>query len=183
MQFRARHRPQTPAHLALARLDMGLTTMLLTGIWMSSAGAAEPCTGAIGQWSWFIGGQVTVAQGGQARWTPATASIPPASGTWTCDPKVGKYVVTWQNGFVDTLSLSPDRTKLTGTSSTGAAVSGWRGGAAAGTAPVRPPPTGAIDHNPSVSEILKGRPKPDPRGWIPGGNRPPQKGPKPFEGW
>lgn len=172
----------------------------------ASAAAAEPCEAVIGQWNWFIGGQVTLSEGGQARWQPGTVGVPPASGTWACDPGTGNTVVTWQNGFVDTLKLSPDGTKLSGKSSTGVAVNGWRsapthtGPGTAGTAtvpaapaattawpstaPAKPPSTsGAIDHNPSVREILQDRPKPDPRGWKQDRSGGPQKGPKPFEGW
>lgn len=174
---------------------------LTAAAWLSPASAVEPCTGGIGQWNWFIGGVVTLSEGGGVRWAPPKASIPPATGTWKCDPNVGEYVVTWQNGFVDTLSLSPDGSKLTGKSSTGVAVSGSRaraaGAAPAGTAPAaptssvtqsptttsKPSSSGAIDHNPSVSEILKNRPKPDPRGWKQDRSGGPQKGPKPFEGW
>jgi hypothetical protein len=46
-----------------------------------------------------------------------------------------------------------------------------------------PSSSGAPDHNPSVQEILQGRPKPDPRGWKQDRSGGPQKGPKPFEGW
>jgi hypothetical protein len=195
MTFRSR-----ALHLMSASSALGFAAILMSGFWAPSAGAAEGCQSGIGQWSWFIGGEVTLSQGGAVRWVPGTVAIPPANGRWTCDPKVGKYVVTWQNGFVDTLSLSADGARLTGKSSTGVAVSGWRGAPAAApaakvastgiapvspiapVAPVKAPGSGAIDHNPSVAEILKGRPKLDPRGWKPG-SRPPQKGPKPFEGW
>jgi hypothetical protein len=177
--------------------------------WQSLTLAAEPCTGGIGQWNWFIGGQVTLSQDNKVRFA-GNGSIPPASGTWSCDPKQGKYVVTWQNGFVDTLSLSPDGNKLTGLSSTGVQVSAGRVRAASGSSPVGSAPAGATgatsasstaankpsstassppsssgapDHNPSVREILKGRPKLDPSGWKQDRSGAPQKGPKPFEGW
>ena len=181
-----------------ARTTAWFAVIVMAGVWAPSADAAVACTDGVGQWRWFIGGEVTLSQGGGVRWVPATASIPPANGRWTCDPKTGKYVVTWQNGFVDSLDLSPDGTRLTGVSSTGVSVSGMRAkpvalvtpagakpgpaASAAPLAPVAPQTGGAIDHNPSVSEILKGRPKLDPSGWKQG-SRPPQKGPKPFEGW
>jgi hypothetical protein len=125
-----------------------------------------------------------------------------------CDPKDGKYVVTWQNGFIDTLSLSSDGAKLTGLSSTGVPVSSERARAASsrssgGNAPAvtgttsasatatndpsstaskSPSQSGAPDHNPSVREILEGRPKTDPYGWKQDRSGGPQKGPKPAEG-
>ena len=60
---------------------------------------------------------------------------PPASGTWVCDPRSETYTVTWQNGYVDTLKLSNDGARLSGTSSTGVKVWGSRTSAAAGTSP------------------------------------------------
>jgi hypothetical protein len=179
-----------------------LLALIISSFGVTTAGAAEPCTGTVGQWNWFIGGQVTFSEGGQAHWKPGTVGMPPASGTWTCDTRTGSTVVTWQNGFVDTLKLSPDGTKLTGKSSTGVAVNGWRNAPATAPAapsgnaarpstttgsstatPAKPPSSGAIDHNPSVREILQGRPKPDPHGWKQDRSGGPQKGPKPFEGW
>src|SRR5262245_53792300 len=179
------------SHAGAHRGACWIAGALAMGAWQSLTLAAEPCTGGIGQWNWFIGGQVTLSQDNKVRFT-GNGSIPPASGTWSCDPKLGKYVVTWQNGFVDTVSLSPDGNQLTGLSSTGVSVSAGRvraaagsspGGSAAGpttgttsasstaankpasTASSPPSSAGAPDHNPSVQEILKGRPKPDPSGW------------------
>jgi hypothetical protein len=144
------------------------STLLLFQTLASSSEAADLCQRVLGEWTWFIGGKVTFSPHAQARWTPSVASIPPASGTWSCDPRSGTYTVTWQNGFVDTLNLSDDGTQLSGTSSTGAAVSGRRATSTARTEPeVR----------------AKGVPEQGTGGWIPGGNRPPQKGPKPFKGW
>jgi len=89
----------------------------------------------LGNWSWFIGGTVAFADQGKVLWTPAVKTIPPATGTWTCAAETGAYKITWQNGFVDTLNLSGDRTRLAGVSSTGVQVSGSRlHGATAGKA-------------------------------------------------
>ena len=78
----------------------------------------------VGEYAWFIGGKVAFWSRGTVRWMPAVASIPPATGTWTCSPDSGTYKVTWQNGFVDTLNLSADGSTLSGMSSTGVAVTG-----------------------------------------------------------
>lgn len=157
----------------ILKIGQTFAIVLFASSYATHATAAEPCKAAIGQWNWFIGGKVALAENGDARWTPAVASMVPASGTWRCDPQAGAYIVTWQNGFIDTLTLSADGSKLNGTSSTGAAVSGWRGVAPAAA----PAATPAAKTPPQlVPPGSKG-------GWIPGGNRPPQKGPKPFEGW
>lgn len=195
------------SHLRAHRGACWIAGAIAVVAWQSPTLAAAPCTGGIGQWDWFIGGQVTLSQDKKVRFA-GNGWMPPASGTWSCDPKDGKYVVTWQNGFVDTLSLSPDGTKLTGLSSTGVPVSGGRvrpasdsspGGIApaargtasasstatnnpASTASEPPSSSGAPDHNPSVREILEGRPKPDPYGWKQDRSGGPQKGPKPSEG-
>jgi hypothetical protein len=66
----------------------------------------------LGEWGWLIGGKVSFSQNAQARWTPGNVATPPASGTWRCDPRSGTYTVTWQNGFVDTLSLSNDGAQI-----------------------------------------------------------------------
>ena len=101
----------------------------------SHSEAADPCQRILGDWGWFIGGKVSFSQNAQAKWTPGSAGTPPASATWSCDPRSGTYTVKWQNGFVDTLRLSEDGAQLNGTSSTGVKVSGRRTPSAAGTLP------------------------------------------------
>jgi len=99
---------------------------------VAGSAAADACNGALGDWGWFIGGKVTFAEGGVVRWAPPVSTIPPATGTWTCAPATGTYTVTWQNGFVDTLTVAPDGVQISGTSSTGAKVTGRRVGGVAG---------------------------------------------------
>jgi hypothetical protein len=144
------------------------STLLLWQIFGSCIEAADLGQRVLGEWTWFIGGKVTFSQNAQVRWIPQVASIPAASATWNCDSQNGTYTVIWQNGFIDTLHISDDGTQISGISSTGAAVSGWRS--------TSPGKTESETRAKSVPEQGMG-------GWIPGGNRPPQKGPKPFKGW
>lgn len=119
-------------------ITLGVASILFCQLLASYAGAAEPCRSILGEWGWFLGGKVNFSQDAQARWTPGAAAIPPASGTWKCDPRSGAYTVNWQNGFVDTLRLSDDGAQLSGTSSTGVKVWGKRTARAAGA----PAPSG-----------------------------------------
>jgi hypothetical protein len=144
------------------------STLLLCHLFTSYTEAADFCQRVLGEWTWFIGGKVTFSQNAQARWAPHVASLRPASATWSCDQQSGTYTVIWQNGFIDTLHVSDDGAQISGTSSTGAAVSGWRS-------------TSAVKTEPEMK--AKSVPEQEMGGWIPGGNRPPQKGPKPFKGW
>lgn len=139
------------------------------------SGADYSCFGAVGEWTWFIGGKVSFATGGTALWTPGSPNIPPAKAHWTCVN--GTYTVTWQNGFVDTLRLSADGKGIAGRSSTGASVTGVRVGPPA--APPPPTPTQAKQLPASPPGAQAGRPKGQ---WIQK-RGPPQKGPAPFEGW
>ncbi len=82
------------------------------------------CDRIVGDWAWFLGGTVNFTSKSRVRWQPPGGS--PATGTWTCVPGTGKYIVTWENGFIDTLDLNADGTQLSGVSSTGVAVSGRR---------------------------------------------------------
>lgn len=88
--------------------------------------ASGSCERIVGNWAWFLGGKVTFEAGSYAVWTPPVSSLPPAVGTWHCARTDGTYTVTWQNGFVDTLRLSSDRSRLSGTNSAGVQVWGRR---------------------------------------------------------
>jgi hypothetical protein len=113
---------------------LGFASLLLFNI-IPYSNAANPCEKIVGDWSWFIGGKVSFSNNAQAKWIPGAAGMPPASGTWKCNPRSGTYTVTWQNGFVDTLNLSDDGKQLSGISSTGVKVSGKRASSAAGASP------------------------------------------------
>jgi hypothetical protein len=154
-------------------LRLVLSGVLSAAPLSTSFAGSDVCRIALGDWNWFIGGKVAFSEGGQARWTPAVATMAPATATWTCDETSGTYTVTWQNGFVDTLRVSADGSKISGKSSTGAAVTGWRARAAkaaAQQAPKIPAPSAEDQAAP------KGR-------WIQKTDIPPQKGPKKFPGW
>ena len=115
------------------RITLGAASIIFFQILVSYSEAADLCPRILGEWGWFIGGKVNFSKDAQAKWTPGRAGTPPASGTWNCDPRNGTYTVTWQNGFVDTLTLSNDGTQLNGTSSTGAKVWGKRTAGTAGS--------------------------------------------------
>ena len=117
------------------KITLGVASILFCQILVSHSEAADSCQRIVGEWGWFIGGKVNFSPSAQAKWIPATAGTPPASASWTCDPRSGTYTVTWQNGFVDTLRLSDDGAQLSGTSSTGVKVSGSRTSSAARTSP------------------------------------------------
>ncbi|MGH7873401.1 MAG: hypothetical protein ACREQO_14405 [Candidatus Binatia bacterium] len=121
------------------KLILGVAGILFCQVVASPSEAADSCQRIVGDWGWFIGGKVSFAPNAQAKWTPGTAGMPPASASWTCDPRSGTYTVTWQNGFVDTLRLSADGAQLSGTISTGVKISGSRTSSAARTSP--PPAT------------------------------------------
>jgi hypothetical protein len=103
-----------------------LPTLLVIAILGCSNATGDACNNVLGEYAWFIGGKVAFGSRGTVRWMPAVATIPPATGTWTCSPDSGTYTVTWQNGFIDTLNLSADGSTLSGISSTGVRVTGHR---------------------------------------------------------
>lgn len=119
-----------------SKIALLLVTALLLQITTAGVAAADLCDRIVGDWAWFIGGKVSFSTGAGVRWMPPTNATPPAVGRWSCEPGSGTYTVTWQNGFIDTLSLSSDGIRLGGTSSTGVSVWGRRmSGAAGGTTP------------------------------------------------
>ena len=143
------------------RIVLGVASILFCPIPPSHSEAADPCQRILGDWGWFIGGKVSFSQNAQAKWTPSSVGTPPASATWSCDPRNGTYTVKWQNGFVDTLRLSEDGAQLNGTSSTGVKVSGRRTPSAAGTLPAQSSTTQTS--NPGTA------PKNGSDGWTPMG--------------
>jgi hypothetical protein len=143
------------------RITLGVASILFFQIPASHSEAADPCQRILGEWGWFIGGKVSFSQNAQAKWTPSSVGTPPASGTWSCDPRSGTYTVTWQNGFVDTLRLSDDGAQLSGTSSTGVKVSGRRTSGAAGTSTA----TSSTPKTPDPGTV----PKTGADGWTPMG--------------
>lgn len=89
--------------------------------------AASTCKNVLGDWNWFNGGKVTFSQDNTVVFT-GSSRIPNGSGTWACDPVTNTYSVTWIPGFNETLTMSPDGTKISGTNMVGQAISGTRPG-------------------------------------------------------
>jgi len=72
---------------------------------------AAACEALVGQWAWFIGGEVTVNPDGTFTQQSGNA------GTWECtDAAQGKFTLRWRDGgFVNSVVLSPDGQGLTST--------------------------------------------------------------------
>ena len=88
----------------------------------------EPCVEVIGRWDWLAtGGTVSIAKGGGLSWyQTANVVTPTVRGTWTCDEQTGRLVLSWDTGFVDTLALSDDGERLSGTNNAGDPISATR---------------------------------------------------------
>jgi hypothetical protein len=87
---------------------------------------AEACQRVVGDWRWFIGGIAHFSADGKVEWRAAPGSPHALSATWTCQPDTGDFTVTWQQGLVDSLHLSPDGRALSGQNDKGVSVSGER---------------------------------------------------------
>ena len=83
-----------------------------------AAEAASPCAGVAGVWTWFVGGDAVFKPNG------AVEAVNGLTARWTC--RDGIFTVTWVNGFVDRLTLSSDRSRLSGTNNLGFTVTGTR---------------------------------------------------------
>jgi len=81
------------------------------------------CNDIVGEWKWFVGPQLTIK-------ADHTFSNGENSGNWeVASAKDRKYTLRWDvGGFIDTVTLSADGRKLTGTNSDKNAVSGERVG-------------------------------------------------------
>ena len=67
------------------------------------------CKRIVGKWSWFTGSEVTFRQDG------TLSSTSGANGTWKCtDPDRMTYILIWDRGWKDTLTLSMDGNRLNG---------------------------------------------------------------------
>jgi hypothetical protein len=87
------------------------------------------CVDVTGAWNWFNGLTVTIGTDGRFQ---STAGV---NGTWSATGgAMRQYRLRWDNGFVDTVSLSEDGARLSGTNESGTRVSATRDCAAA-TAP------------------------------------------------
>lgn len=108
-------------------LDVGLTSdptfaNLPAGITppQDSVQATETsCLAIDGTWSWSNGGVVAITANGTL-----SESSPADAGTWTCSG--GVYVLVWNSGSTDTLTVSSDGLTLSGQSSLGGNVGAIR---------------------------------------------------------
>jgi hypothetical protein len=79
---------------------------------------ASPCGGIAGVWTWFAGGDVVFKPNGTVE------ALNGLTARWHC--RDGIFTVTWSHGFVDRLTLSSDRARLSGTNNWGFGVTGTR---------------------------------------------------------
>ena len=83
--------------------------------------SAELAPTPMGTWAWFNQGVVVLGFDGSARGTNGDA------GRWRlADAGPRQYVITWPNGWTDTLALSPDGQMLEGQNAGGGRVWGER---------------------------------------------------------
>lgn len=88
----------------------------------------DHCKEFVGEWSWFIGGELRAEKNGYVDWRKDPSDPTPVIiGQWTCvDDKPKKYNISWQNGISDMLVMSPDKRSVNGTNSIHVQVSGTR---------------------------------------------------------
>jgi hypothetical protein len=72
-----------------------------------------------GTWIWFNGVEVAISDDG------SFSSSAAVGGTWQCSPD-GTITMTWDEGWIDTLSVSPDGASLSGHNQQGAVISATR---------------------------------------------------------
>ena len=125
----------------------GVACILLIGAVAFQPAAAQgiifQCGKPDGKWSWSTGGVVTFEPTGRAYWAPDAEAAPVLEAQWACDENTGMIVVTWSQGVIDTLTLSPDG-ELKGSNQHDVAVSGVRYQAPRAAAPAGPVPPGLI---------------------------------------
>jgi TPR repeat protein len=80
-----------------------------------------------GQWNWRtadILGVLTFDDDGRVAAAPNEAAPPAITGTWLCHPASASFVITWQNGVVETITMAADGQSVSGSNSLGLPVSG-----------------------------------------------------------
>lgn len=137
---------------ATARAALAVALLLA---FISTAQAASRCSGVAGEWTWFNGLTVVLSRGGSA--TTKHVGLFANNGSWRCiDNQAGRIRINWvSGGFVDTLTLSDDGERLSGTNQYGIGVSAKlleRGGAA------------PASETPRRATRAKAAPKPKPQG-------------------
>ena len=80
---------------------------------------AKGCGGIAGTWLWVGNRDVTIRQNGSMQTVDGTIG-----GSWKCEE--GIYILTWNHGFTDRLTLSSDRKHLSGTNNIGFAITATR---------------------------------------------------------
>lgn len=140
-----------------ARVCAALAIALLL-ISVPAAQAAGRCSRVAGEWTWFNGMTVVLSRSGSA--ATKHVGLFANNGSWRCiDSQSGRIRINWvSGGFVDTLTLSDDGERLSGTNQYGIGVSAKlleRGGAAPDT------------ETPRRAARTKATPKPKPQG-LPG---------------
>lgn len=113
------------------------TTLLLivfliagvAGLSLPTSAHAASCEDVVGQWTWFVGGEVTIKSDGT--FTQQSGN----SGTWECtDPARGGVTLRWrQGGFGNQLALSEDGRGLSSTDPSQSFVTAKRIGAPSST--------------------------------------------------
>ncbi len=95
--------------------------LLLAPTW-ACAGAAPGCDAAVGEWSWFTGGVVSIANDNSLKYNGATL------GSWKCsDAGHGVLTLHWNpTGLSDVVSLSTDGNGIAGKNEIGTQVWGKR---------------------------------------------------------
>lgn len=108
---------------------------------------AASCDAIVGQWMWFIGGEVTIKSDGT--FTQQSGNV----GTWECnDGAQGRFTFRWRDGgFTNSLLLSPDGQGLTSTDTSQWYVTARRTGSAPSP---QPPPVRKQDPAPSPQPPL-----------------------------
>lgn len=86
-------------------------TLVVPGVTLPSSAQAAPCEAVVGQWAWFVGGEVTIKSDGT--FTQQSGN----SGTWECtDASKGAVTLKWtKGGFMNNMALSADGAKLSST--------------------------------------------------------------------
>jgi hypothetical protein len=94
--------------------------------WAASGALAQVanCPPLTGRWAWFVGGMVTFAADGTGVWKAYPEASKSLTVTWTCQPATGVFTLTWQQGLIDTVTMSEDGRTLTGQNQYGVAVRG-----------------------------------------------------------
>ncbi len=115
----------------------------MAALWPASDARAQgaSCPSLAGPWAWFVGGIVTFAADGTGIWKAYPEAPKSLNVTWSCAPATGVYTLTWQQGLIDTVTLSEDGRTLAGQNQYGVAV----GGRADEALEQSPGPPSAID--------------------------------------